>query len=214
MHAHPHILVFGGTFDPPHVAHAVLPPFVARQIGCGRILYVPAAVSPHKLDTPPTPDHHRIAMLLLALADVPEAQISSVELERGGPSYTVDTLRTLRGQYGADVTLRLLIGADQALAFHRWKDWEEILDLATPVVLMRPPLDRERFGAALHAAYDVDEAERWMAWTVDAPALDVSATEIRAALAEGRDDVEGLAPAVLDYIRRHRLYRPTADSTA
>ena len=80
------ILIFGGTFDPPHLAHTALPPLVARRLDCKRILYIPAAANPLKTDAPPTAVEHRLAMLRLALADVPDAEISTIELDRPGPS--------------------------------------------------------------------------------------------------------------------------------
>jgi nicotinate (nicotinamide) nucleotide adenylyltransferase len=157
------VLVFGGTFDPPHLAHAQLPMLAAAQLGCDEILYVPAAINPLKSGTKlkPAPPEHRLAMLLLAVADVPGAKISTIELDRKGKSYTIDTLRALHKQQGNSVgsspsprlrarppapspapIFHLLIGADQALDFHRWKNWQEIIELATPAVMLRPPWSR------------------------------------------------------------------------
>lgn len=201
------VLIFGGTFDPPHLAHTALPPLVARRLGCDRILYVPASANPLKAGTPPTAAEHRLAMLRLALADVPDAEISTLELDRPGPSYTVDTLRSLREQLGPEVELRLLLGSDQALSFHRWREWEKILDLATPAVMVRPPLDAASFGAQLAAVYPRGEADRWLGWSTPVPQMDICATELRSRLAAG-DDVRGLIqPAVIRYIRTHGLYR-------
>ncbi len=200
------ILIFGGTFDPPHLAHTALPPLVARRLDCKRILYIPAAANPLKTDAPPTAVEHRLAMLRLALADVPDAEISTIELDRRGPSYMVETLQTLRKQLGSDIELRLLIGSDQALTFHRWKDWSRILDLATPAVMVRPPLDEQTFGAQLADACTADETRRWLNWSTPVPQMDICATDLRRRLAAG-DDVRGLlSPDVLRYIRGHGLY--------
>jgi nicotinate-nucleotide adenylyltransferase len=200
------LLIFGGTFDPPHVAHATLPPLAARRLGCGRILYVVAAVSPLK-DEPPTPAEHRVAMLRLALDRVPDAEISTVELDRPGPSYTVDTLQNLRGQVGSDVAFHLLIGSDQVLDFHRWKDWQRILELATPAVMLRPPLDEESYRRRLEETFPAEEVRRWLSWTAAVPYLDICATDLRRRLAEGGDARGLIQPAVLGYIRTHGLYR-------
>ena len=200
------LLIFGGTFDPPHRAHTVLPPLVAKHIDCDRILYVPAALNPLKMDHPPTPAHHRVAMLRIALASVADAEICTIELERPGPSFTVDTLQSLHEQHGPGVQLRLLIGSDQALEFVEWKDWQHILELATPAVLLRPPLDREQFRAQVCEAHPPELAERWGEWLVDTPKLDISATDLRDRLAsdQGLDDL--LDPGVPEYIREHGLY--------
>jgi nicotinate-nucleotide adenylyltransferase len=205
----PHrLLVFGGTFDPPHLAHVALPPLAARRLGCGRILYVPAAINPFKSQDVVTPAEHRLAMLRLALDRVPDAEICSHELDRPGPSYTVDTLETVCGQLEPGAELHLLIGSDQALVFEKWKSWRRILELSTPAVMVRPPLDEGAYRRRLAETYPADQAARWLGWTADVPYLDICATELRQRLAEGRDVRGLLQPAVLAYIREHGLYGP------
>ena len=200
-------LIFGGTFDPPHRAHIELPQAAARELGCDRIIYIPAAINPLKAspDQPaPTAAQHRLAMLRLALSDVPNAEISTTEFDRTGPSYTIDTLRSL---HVIASSAFLLIGADQALDFHRWKDWREILKLATPAVMLRPPWTASAFHAALRERYEADEARQWQAHTLGTlPMIDVSATEIRQRIATG-GTLNGLVdPRVEAYIRKNRLY--------
>ena len=201
------VLIFGGTFDPPHRAHVELPQAAARELGCERIIYIPAAINPLKAspDQPsPTPAHHRLAMLRLALDGVPNAEISTIELDRAGPSYTIDTLR---GLHATASSAFLLIGADQALDFHRWKDWREILNLATPAMMLRPPWTRSTFQAALRERYDAEEASQWQTRVLSTlPIVDVSATEIRKRMAAG-STLNGLVdPRVEAYIRKNRLY--------
>ena len=199
-------LVFGGTFDPPHTAHTTLPPLVAARLGCGRIIYIPAAANPLKTDLDVTPARHRLAMLKLAVADVPGAQISTIELDRPGPSYMIDTLRLLRPKADDDTRFVLLIGSDQAMSFHDWKDWARIIELATPAVMVRPPLDEAAFRRQLAERYDPDEVQRWLGYAVAVPQLDVGATTVRHRIASG-DDVRGLVqPTVLAYIHEHGLY--------
>ncbi len=200
-------LVFGGTFDPPHTAHTTLPPLVAARLGCARIIYIPAAANPLKTDLDVTPARHRLAMLELAVADVPGAQISTIELDRPGPSYMVDTLELLHGEVDDDTRFVLLIGSDQAMAFHDWKDWRRIIELATPAVMVRPPLDPAAFGRQLAEHYDPDEVERWLGYAVAVPQLDVDATTVRRRLASGGDVRGLLQPTVLAYVREHNLYR-------
>lgn len=201
------LLIFGGTFDPPHLAHTSLPPQVARARCCEQILYVPTALNPLKPDPQVTAAAHRLAMLRLALAGVPTAQINTLELKRSGPSFTIDTLQTLRGDLESEVHLHLLIGSDQALDFKRWRDWQRILELATPAVMVRPPLDMAAYRQRLAERYPPDDVARWCAWSVEVPQVDICATRLRADIAAGKDVVGLLKPAVLAYIREHGLYR-------
>lgn len=202
----PLTLIFGGSFDPPHRAHITLPPLVADQLGADRLLYIPAAISPLKRDSTPTDASHRLAMLRLAVASIPRAEIITIELERPGPSYTVDTLEELHRRARAGETFRLLIGADQALDFHLWKSWGRIIDLAEPVVMLRPPWDRGGFRRALMGRYKLAEVNAWIGRVVEVPAIDASATDIRRRLANG-ESVEADLPAEVEaYIRKHGLY--------
>lgn len=205
----PPMLIFGGTFDPPHRAHAELPQAAARELGCDRILYIPAAINPLKASPdqpPPTPARHRLAMLRLALRDVPNAEISTIEIDREGPSYTIDTLRELSRRF-PETSPQLLLGADQALDFHRWKEWREIQELAKPAVMLRPPWTRESFEASLRERYDENEARQWMDRTLRSlPMADVSATDIRRRVRAGRPIDELVEPDVAAYIRTHGLY--------
>ncbi len=201
------LLVFGGTFDPPHLAHTTLPPLVAGRLGCQRTIYIPAAANPLKTLDPVTPAHHRLAMLELAVADVPGAEISTIELDRPGPSYTIDTLLALGRELEGGTELVFLIGSDQALAFHDWKDWQRILELATPAVMVRPPLDRDIFRRRLEQRYDAAETARWLDRSVAVPQLDICASGLRERLETGGDVRGLLQPTVLAYIRAHGLYR-------
>jgi len=206
-HDRQRILIFGGTFDPPHRAHAELPPSIADRIGCDRLLYVPAALNPLKVDSPPTEAKHRLEMLRRALSDVETAEIATLELERDGPSYMVDTLEELQRRFGEEAELRLLIGADQAIEFHRWKDWQRIVELAPPVVMLRPPWDRERFRKSLAEKYETDMVERWLAWTIDVPAIDISSSAVRQRIGSDGDLSNLLHEEVAAYIREHNLYQ-------
>lgn len=183
----------------------MLPPLAAQAIGGAELLYVPAAMSPLKTHTPPTDAAHRLAMVELVAAGIDDASVSRIELDRPGPSYMVDTLEQLRSELGADVELRLLIGADQALQFRRWRRWERIIELAPPLVMLRPPWDRVAWSAALQEAGETDVA-RWLGWAVDLPMIDVSASELRRRLAAGEPVGDMIDPSVQAYIRRHGLY--------
>jgi nicotinate-nucleotide adenylyltransferase len=210
------LVLFGGTFDPPHRAHVRLPRLAAHQVEADAVAFIPAAVSPFKRGRRTTAAHHRLAMLRLALQDCHDAQtpgppcvIFTDELDRaraGEPSYTVDTLRGLRERLGPKPTLRLLIGADQLVSFDRWKEYEAIIELAEPLVMLRPPHDAQGALENLPPGFD---PRRWRARLVDVPRVDVSSTELRQRLSADQDDppAELIHPDVAAYAKEHGLYR-------
>lgn len=227
------ILVFGGTFDPPHRGHIDLPARVRdeleRRLDCpgrGWVLYIPAARSPHKPEGPIASDADRLEMLRLALAEsgTPRAAIWTDELDRAArvappaappPSFTIDTLTRLRSwldeQALGGVDLRLLIGADQALGFHRWRQPRDILRLAKPAVMVRGDIHTTReLTNALGALGFWTEAELiiWSGSVVPAGNIDASAGQIRELLRRGDLGALGdrLPRAVREFIGERALY--------
>lgn len=235
MPAPEHIILFGGSFDPPHLAHVRLPQqarlawAAENSIDPARTLlaYIPAARSPHKASAPQATDAQRLEMLALALgpalADVASpTAIWPVELERAavatGPSYTIDTVTTLRGRLDADgqgrTRLHLLIGADQLLALHRWHRPRELVALAPPIVMLRPPHDQpEPLAKALLEtdAWSPGDLALLLAALVTLSTMDTSSTAARtAAAANGFVSLEAIVgAAVAGYIRQHGLYHPS-----
>jgi len=200
------LLIFGGTFDPPHIAHVQLPELAREALQLDVVAYVPAAVSPFKTDRPITPAEHRLAMLELALTEMHHAVIVRDEIDRaaaGEPSYTIDTLRALRRRLGHTMPMRLLIGTDQMIEFHRWKDYEQIIELAEPAVMLRPPDTRHSALAALPAELP---AEQWAPRILDLPHLDISASAVREQIRRGEPVCDLVHPDVLDYIQAKGLY--------
>ncbi|MEM6458630.1 MAG: nicotinate (nicotinamide) nucleotide adenylyltransferase [Planctomycetota bacterium] len=190
-------LIFGGSFDPPHVAHLTLPAAVAEAIDADVVAYVPAARPPHKLDLKQTDATHRVAMLRLVLADRPDAVVLTDEIDRaadGRPSYTVETLEALRPRFAQDAVMRLLIGTDQVAIFDSWHRGDRIVELAEPVVMMRPPTCSDSLPGA------------WRGRVVEVPETDVSSTEVRRRLAAGKPTDGLLHPGVAAYIAEHGLY--------
>lgn len=200
------LLIFGGTFDPPHVAHLALPTMVRDLLGMDLLAYVPAAQSPLKSNRTQTPAHHRLAMIRLATAHDPRCIVLTDELDRARsdtPSYTIDTLQQIRLRLGPAVKMRLLIGADQMRLFHRWREHDTIASLAEPVVMLRPP---ETAQSLLSEWPDAQQKSMWETRLVELPLMDVSSTAIRQRLGNGLS-VSGLVPSVvLDYIHQHGLY--------
>lgn len=198
--------IMGGTFDPIHLGHLVAAEAAREQFGLDRVVFVPARLPPHKLDQLISPAEHRSAMVLLATMNHPRFVVSRVELDRPGPSYTVDTLRLLRQEYPV-ATLFFITGADAVLDFDNWREPVELLRLCHMVVVSRPGCDRERLREK------VDSLERETGCRIEelaAPALDISSRELRRRVAEGKS-LRYLVPReVRDYVLKHGLYRPEA----
>ncbi|HEX8875266.1 MAG TPA: nicotinate-nicotinamide nucleotide adenylyltransferase [Phycisphaerales bacterium] len=193
------LIVFGGTFDPPHWGH-VKPAVEARVLsglGDAWLVYVPAARSPHKDTGPVFADAGRVELLTRAIEGVNRAAIWTDELDRarGGATYTIDTLRRLR-RLRPGATLRLLIGADQALALHRWREPREIVATAAPIIMLRGGVEASRANlvAALEStgAWSTAELAALATSVVSVTPVTASATAIRAALARGVLDPETL----------------------
>ncbi|MDP6542225.1 MAG: nicotinate (nicotinamide) nucleotide adenylyltransferase [Phycisphaerales bacterium] len=184
-----HILVFGGTFDPPHLAHIELARKAMIHLGCSKVIFVIAAKSPFKEITKQSASNHRLAMLELALAKSSWAVISTIELDRGGTSYTIDTLKSLQKQFGDETKLSLLIGADQAESFSDWYREKDIEKLATVLVLARDGSANDRFE------------------TLPFPTIQLSASQIRNWVREGVSIDDVVCPEVAAYIDENNLYK-------
>ncbi|MEM6333590.1 MAG: nicotinate (nicotinamide) nucleotide adenylyltransferase [Planctomycetota bacterium] len=200
------VLLYGGTFDPPHLAHVAQPNRVRQAVHADAVIYMPAAISPLKRDRPPTPAHHRLAMLRLALADHPWAILRTDELDRaadGRPSYTIDTVTALRAELPESTRLRLLIGADQLRLFDQWHESEKIIALAEPLVMVRPPDTAESILNALPS----DQRPAWQPRLVNIEPMDISSTAVRSAIIEGAPATDLLEPNVHNYILLNSLYR-------
>lgn len=205
-------LLFGGSFDPIHRAHVRLAVAVRDALfgEVGHLVFVPAARSPHKAGRAPADAAHRIRMIELAIEGAPRVHVWTDEVERaaaGESSYWVQTLRRARAKVGS-APLRFLIGADQAVAFHRWREPEAIVRLAEPAVVLREPCSTSGALAAALRAEGRDEAEitRWLARVVETALFEASSTAAREAVRSEGEAGAQLDPAVAAYIARHGLY--------
>jgi len=207
--------LLGGTFDPIHFGHLRPALEVFESLRFDELRFLPAGVPPHR-PTPAVPAEHRAAMVALAIADIPGFCLDRRELERPGPSYTVDTLEALRAELGGTVPLALLLGADAFAGLDRWHRGERILELAHIVVGQRPGADlRWELGGPQRQRFvsnpdELGAVPAGCIWVAEVTALDISATRVRDVLAAGRSARFLLPDAVLDYIHEHRLYRRDA----
>ena len=213
--------ILGGTFDPIHLAHLRLAEEAADALGLAEVRLIPSANPPHR-DTPAASAEQRLAMVKLAIADNFRLKADDRELRRAAPSYTVDTLQSLRAELGPERPLCLLMGADAFLLLETWSRWTTLSDLAHIVVAWRPGHPPQHWtdhmGPALRATFQARQTDdpvrlrRAPAGSVFPLAitqLDISANRIRELLAAGKSPRYLLPRIVLDYIEIQRLYRET-----
>jgi nicotinate-nucleotide adenylyltransferase len=200
--------VLGGTFDPIHVAHLALAQEAAESLGLERVLFVPAGSPPHKPGVAITPGAHRLAMVELAIAGNDRFDVSRIELNRDGPSYTVDTLEALTsarrlegGSVGGEITL--ILSADAFLGLRSWHEPRRVLELARLAVAPRDGYPEA--GPDFLATHFPGLADR--AIFLDGPRIRLSASALRARAADGRSLRYLVPDAVVAYIGDHGLYR-------
>ena len=205
--------IFGGTFDPPHVGHLLAASDAIEHLGLDRLVFVPAAVQPLKAARDTAPALDRLAMVRLTVGRDPRLQADSVELDREGLSYTVDTLREFGRRYPS-AERYFLVGADVLATFAQWREPQTVLELATLAVLTRRSDggDDARVQQAVvrrrgSVTTVLDEALARRSTLVPTRRIDVSSTEIRDRVRAGRSIHGFVTDAVADYIGSHGLYR-------
>jgi nicotinate-nucleotide adenylyltransferase len=194
--------IFGGTFDPIHIAHLAVAEAARDALGLDQVLFIPAGRPPHKSGRPITPAEHRLTMVELAIAGNGAFATSRIEIDREGPSYTVDTLEAFAAET-ADLTL--ILSAEAFLELPTWREPRRVLDLARLAVA-----PREGYGEATQAFLDEHfPGAEPRAVFLDGPRLRLSASELRTRAAGGRSLRYLVPDAVADHIGDHALYRPT-----
>jgi len=198
----PRLGLFGGTFDPIHLGHLVIAEEARAVLRLDRILFIPARRSPLKAAGPIAADDQRLAMLERAIAGQPAFTVSRVDLDRPGPSYTVDTLALLGAERGDKAVLWLILGADALVDLPAWREPAAILEAARLAVFERPghAIDLEALEAALPGSgLRVDR--------IPTPLIGISASDLRDRVAAGRPIRYQVPAAVEDYIMAEGLYR-------
>lgn len=196
--------VMGGTFDPIHYGHLVTGEGACAEFALDQVLFVPAGQPPHKAAYEVSPAHHRYMMTVLATLSNPRFHVSRVDIDREGPSYTIDTLRLLKDQCGDECELYFITGADAILEILTWKDAEELLNNWRFIAATRPgfPLEtlRERLGELW------PQCEGRISF-LQIPALAISSSDIRQRVRQGRPIRYLLPDAVAHYIEKSGLYK-------
>lgn len=192
------VCLFGGTFDPPHNAHFIIAEAIRESLDLNKIVFIPAYRPPHKFEVKPvTPVEHRIAMLKLCINDIPQFEYSDIEIQRGGVSYTIETIREMKKSKGISTSdLHFLIGSDSLADFKSWKQWEDILDESQVIVARRPRFEKS----------DIDPELISRVTFLNLPRMEISSSEIRERFYSDRMTRFYVPAVVSEYIQKNKFY--------
>jgi nicotinate-nucleotide adenylyltransferase len=188
--------IFGGTFNPPHIAHLITAEHVREAAGLDRILFIPSYISPHKRAGEDANAADRLAMTRIAVEGNPRFECCDYEIRKGSVSFTIETLEFLRGAY-AGAEFSVIIGMDNFLELHTWKDPERMLEIADIIVMNR--------ASVVPGMPEGIASERIR--FIDVPDIDLSSSGIRRRVSEGKSIAYIVPPAVEQYIITHHLYQ-------
>lgn len=212
------IALLGGSFDPVHVGHVALGAHFAHLLQSDQLRVIPAG-SPWQKSTLQAAPRQRADMVQLAFADQPFPLLVDLQeiarSEQGQPTYTIDTLRSLRRELGPQASIAFLMGADQLRNFGTWRDWRQLFDLAHFCVAARPGFALDSLAPEVAAECtrrlgspeQIRNTPHGLTYLAQDFAVDISATQIRAALQRGEQANSLISPRVLDYIEQHNLYK-------
>lgn len=225
MCARNRIALYGGTFDPVHRGHLEVAHRVCQVFEIDKVLFVPAQIAPHKVGRPVSRSIHRHAMLVLATQGTRSLLVSTFELDKPDPSFTVDTLAHFRASLGDSADLFFVMGADSWSEISTWREWQRVLSMANHIVVTRPgydigePDEQVRTQVIdLRSGKDprlfLQPGKTGNIFITDIVKLDVSATEIRRAASDGRvtELVKLVPPPVAEYIEKYGLYRKSNEA--
>lgn len=195
--------IFGGTFDPIHLGHLIVAEAVRVQVGLDKVIFIPAGDPWLKSERDVTGGGYRSAMVKLAIESNPHFEMSRMELDRPGPSYTVDTLDELKSTLGNEDSLYFIVGPDALAAFHRWKEPERLVKMCTIIAVRRPGVSGIDIATLEAEMPEVSGRIK----QVDVPLIGISSTTIRSLVADGLS-IRYLVPhEVEEYISQYKLYQ-------
>jgi len=199
--------VIGGTFDPIHYGHLAAAEEARVRVNLEKVLFVVALLPPHKLDEDVTPVEHRLAMVRLGIASNPHFEISLVDVDRPGPSFTVDTISMLQEQWGPDTELFFVMGLDSLVEVPTWHQPERLIRLCHLVAVSRPrfEVDMRQLEASVPGISSRVEI-------IDMPEVDISSSDLQRRVKEGLPIKYQVPEEVERYIIEHRLYEQSAGS--
>lgn len=210
--------IFGGTFNPIHVGHLRAADEIRERFDLKRVIFIAAAVPPHKEVEGGIPGEHRMEMVRLAISNNPHFCLSDIELKRPGKSYSISTIQFFRQKYGCDSEIFFILGMDAFLEIGTWKSFQELFSLCHFIVMTRPgfkkPFSATILPPEIANAFVYDEGEDrfihrngYSIYLQEVTFLDISSTRIREEVSKGRSIRYLLPPEVERYIRRHHFYK-------
>ena len=189
--------LYGGTFDPIHIAHLIIAEIACDTFGLDELLFMPCATPPHKNHLFLSDAQHRLEMIKLSIAGNSKFTLSDLEIKRGGTSFTIDTLKILKERHKSDrADLFLIIGADNFLDFQKWKEPGHILELCQLIVVGRPSFKLDN--------PDLKPENKTL--FMPAPLMEISSSEIRERVKNNKTIQYMVSPKVGEYIKKHKLY--------
>ncbi|MGQ9627735.1 MAG: nicotinate-nucleotide adenylyltransferase [Anaerolineae bacterium] len=194
--------VIGGTFDPIHIGHLIIAEEARVRLSLEKVVFVPAGLPPHKMENHVSPAEHRLEMVKLAIADNPYFSLSLVDVERFGPSFTVETIELLRQEWGPQAEIFFIMGQDSLVDILTWHKPQRLINLCRIVALSRPGfrVDMEELEKSLPGA-----SSRII--LLNSPEVAISSTDIQRRVREGLPIKYQVPEAVEEYIYKHGLYR-------
>ena len=194
--------ILGGTFDPIHIAHLIIAEEARVSLGLEEVVFIPTGEPWLKSEGPVSPGRLRLQMARLAIDSNPFFRVSGLEIDRPGPTYTVDTLEALRQEWGPEAEMYFILGMDTLEDLPKWKEPERLLQLCSPVVFARP----EHSQSVLEELESLLPGLREKVRFLDGPHMGISSTEIRGRVAQGRSIRYLVPPPVEQFIAEQGLY--------
>ncbi len=185
--------ILGGTFNPIHIGHLVIAQMVQEKMRLDKIIFVPCYLPPHKSNAGILPAAYRFHMVRLAIQDNPLFDVSGVEIQRKGKSYTIETLQYFRKNFSPSTQLYFIMGGDMLTGLRRWKGIKDIFKIVTFIVVKRPGSSIKKLGFSYHL--------------IDGPGIDISSSFLRNRIAHGKTTKYLVPDAVDTYINKHRLFK-------
>jgi len=203
--------ILGGTFNPPHLGHLALAGHAREELGLGKVLLMPVHTPPHKTPGVDPGPEHRLRMCELAVAEAEGLEACGLEVERGGASYTVDTLSAIHAKH-PDARLSFIVGADTARTLRSWREPRRLLGLASLAVATRTGSSREQVLATLRDLGRQGEQASTDVRFLEMEPIELSSSGVRRSAAQGEPIEELVGPAVAAYIAEHGLYRAPVEA--
>jgi len=198
--------IFGGTFNPIHIGHLTIAEHACDELGLNRLLIVPAAIPPHKQGEKIVDAGHRFEMVKLATRENPKFEVSDIELKRQGVSYSVETLRIIQAKVKVLAEYDFIVGSDMVGELDTWKEIDNLIEMCTFVVAVRPGFKKKNWK---QMGVNLPESirDKVLQHTLENPMVEVSSTDIRRRVREGRSIRHMVPKAVEEYIIRQGLYK-------